>query len=181
MRGQGHWSELLPEEQLSRDEAQRVLKRLWAMLRGYYGGIAVASVLLVVQVGALLSGPPLMGDGIDALKSHDRARLDRDAGLFLALAFVGLILGRLVTMLIARLGESFLQQLRRRLFRHLMGLSMGFFETEQTGRLVARMTSDIDALQELLSQGLALMVQNVLLFSGTLVFIFVIVGPVPRA
>ena len=47
-------------------------------------------------------------------------------------------------------------------FGHLMSLSMNFFENEKTGRLVARMTSDIDALDELLAQGLVLLVQNVL-------------------
>ena len=46
---------------------------------------------------------------------------------------------------------------------------MDFFETEKTGRLVARMTSDIDALQELLAQGLVLLVQNVFIFLGALV------------
>ena len=59
-----------------------------------------------------------------------------------------------------------------RVFQHLMTLSMDFFETEKTGRLVARMTSDIDALDELLAQGLVLLVQNVLIFAGALVAIF---------
>ena len=47
-----------------------------------------------------------------------------------------------------------------------MGLSLDYFETEKTGRIVARMTSDIDAMQELISQGLVLFVQNIFLFTG---------------
>jgi ATP-binding cassette subfamily B protein len=76
-----------------------------------------------------------------------------------------------VILLIARIGESFLRDLRYRLFRHLMSLGVDYFEREQTGRVISRMTSDIDSLQELISQGLVLFVQNVLLFMGAVVVI----------
>src|SRR2546421_8217935 len=65
MRGQGHWSELLPEETLSREEATRVLRRLWRLLKPYYGAVAFASVLVVLQAAALLGGPYLVKYGID--------------------------------------------------------------------------------------------------------------------
>ncbi len=175
MRGQGHWADLVPDETISRHDASRLLRRLWSMLGGYYGRIIAASVLLVLQVAALLAGPTLVKYGIDrGIGHHDPAALNGAAIAYLALAFVGLLLGRAVTLMIARIGEGFLRELRGTLFRHLMSLSMGFFEREQTGRLVARMTSDIDALQELTSQGLVLMVQNILLFVGAVVVIFVL-------
>ena len=60
------------------------------------------------------------------------------------------------------------------MFRHLLDLGLDFFEREQTGRLVARMTSDIDALQELVQAGLTSMVMNALMFVGALVVIFVL-------
>ena len=172
MRGQGHWAEGVPEETLTRAQAQQVLRRLLRMLRPYWGAMALVTVMLVGQVGALLGGPALVGHGIDAIRHHNRAELDRSAFLYLFLAFVALVMGRLVIRLIARIGESFLRGLRMRVFQHLMTLSMDFFETEKTGRLVARMTSDIDALDELLAQGLVLLVQNVLIFAGALVAIF---------
>jgi ATP-binding cassette subfamily B protein len=87
-------------------------------------------------------------------------------------AITGFLLGRFVILAVAKLGERFLRELRARVFRHLMSLSMDFFEREKTGRLVARMTSDIDALQELIQQGLVLFVQNVLLFVGAVAVIF---------
>ncbi len=55
-----------------------------------------------------------------------------------------------------------------------MGLPMDFYEREKTGRLVSRMTSDIDALQELISQGLVMFIQNILIFFGALVVIFIL-------
>jgi ATP-binding cassette, subfamily B, bacterial len=55
-----------------------------------------------------------------------------------------------------------------------MSLGLEFFEREKTGRLVARLTSDVDAMQELVQMGLTMMVQNVLLFVGALVIIFIL-------
>ncbi len=175
MRGQGFWADLVPDEELTRDDAKRLLRRLWRMLKPWRRGIARAAALVTVQVLALVAGPSLVRYGIDeGLKRGDGAALNRAAALYLVLALLGLVLGRAVIRAVARLGESFLRYLRELVFRRLMRLSMDFFEREKTGRLVARMTSDIDALQELVSQGLVLMVQNVLLFIGTTIVILII-------
>jgi ATP-binding cassette subfamily B protein len=175
MRGQGHWSDLLPDEELGRAEATQLLRRLWVMVTPWRRPIIVASLVIVAQVATLVAGPSLVRYGIDrGLKRDDGGALNLAAALYLGLALVGLVLGRAVIRMVSRLGESFLRWLRGHVFDHLMRLSMDFFEKEKTGRLVARMTSDIDALQELVSQGLVLMVQNVLLFVGTTIVIVVI-------
>src|SRR5476649_692774 len=119
MRGQDHWTEGVPEETLTRAEAQQVLRRLFRMLRPYRWSMVLVIVMLVGQVGALLGGPALVGHGIDAIRHHDRRTLDRSVYLYLFLAFVALIMGRLVIRLIARMGESFLRGLRMRVFSHL--------------------------------------------------------------
>jgi ATP-binding cassette subfamily B protein len=87
------------------------------------------------------------------------------------------VLGRLQVWLVARIGESFLRDLRVRVFDHLQSLSLDFFGGEQTGRLVSRMTSDIDALTELVQFGLVMFVTNALLLVGS---IAVIIGMSPR-
>ena len=108
--------------------------------------------------------------GVDSglLAATTRTRSTCAAIAFLVVAVLGLAIGRSVIWLVSRTGERFLQALRARVFRHLMGLSLDFFEREKTGRLVSRMTSDIDALQELISQGLVMFVQNILIFFGAL-------------
>src|SRR5207247_9411372 len=68
----------------------------------------------------------------------------------------------------------FFKWLRNLLFGHMMSLSLDYFETEKTGKVVARMTSDIDAMQELVSQGLVLFVQNVFVFVGAVLIVLVI-------
>ncbi|HEX5095519.1 MAG TPA: ABC transporter ATP-binding protein [Acidimicrobiia bacterium] len=172
MRGGGHWSDLVPDETLSRDEAQRLLRRLFRMLRPYRFQMCVVIGVLVAQTATLLAGPALVKHGIDAgLDEGDAGALNLSAGLYLVMAVLGYFLGRWAIIGVAKIGEAFLRSLRRRLFDHLMSLSLDYFEKEKTGRIVARMTSDIDSLQELISQGLVLFVQNILLFGGAVVVI----------
>jgi ATP-binding cassette, subfamily B, bacterial len=172
----GWFGDNVPEETLSRDEASRVMRRLFRMLAPQRGAVAVAALVLMAQAGALLSGPLLVRYGIDyglpsSTSSGDAGALNLAVALYLAMALLGLVLGRLAIVMVAKIGERFLRELRNRLFGHVMSLSLDYFETEKTGRIVARMTSDIDALQELISQGLVLFVQNVFLFVGAVILV----------
>jgi ATP-binding cassette subfamily B protein len=173
MRGGGWMSEAVVDETLSRDEAQRVVRRLVRRLRPWRAQVALAVALLALQVGTVLAGPALIAYGIDhGVRKGDTGALNVAAAVFLGVAFAGLVLGRAAILVTTRIGESFLRDLRISTFRHLLRLSMPFFEKEKTGRLVARMTSDIDAMQELVSQGLVLAVTNALLFVGVVIAIF---------
>jgi ATP-binding cassette subfamily B protein len=172
-RGGWSGSQAVDEEsRLDRAEAKRVIRRLRPLLRPYRGQIVVATLVLVAQTACLLAGPALVRYGVDSgLEAGDGGVLDRAAVAYLVVAVLGLGFGRSAIWLVNRVGERFLRMLRERVFRHLVGLSMDFFEREKTGRLVSRMTSDIDALQELISQGLVMFVQNILIFVGALIAI----------
>jgi len=175
----GYWGDNVPEETLSRDEASRVMRRLARMLKPQRRAIAVATVVLMAQAAALLSGPWLVKHGIDKGLPHgsfkgDPGSLNATVIAYLIIAVFGWVLGRWAVILVARIGEGFLQNVRNRLFSHMMSLSLEYFETEKTGKIVARMTSDIDALQELISQGLVLFVQNAFLFVGAVIVVLVI-------
>ncbi len=172
----GGWVESGPlddEDKLNRDQARSVLRRLWRLLGPYRSAVYVASIVLVAQTACLLAGPWLVRYGVDAgLMDKNASALNRASIAYLVVALIGLVLGRAVIWMVSKTGEQFLRYLRARVFKHLIGLSMGFFEREKTGRLVARMTSDIDALQELIAQGLVMFVQNILIFVGAIVVIF---------
>ncbi len=162
------------ENKLTREDASLVVRRLRELLRPWRGRIVIATLTLVAQAGCLLAGPALVRHGIDAgLNHHDSGALDLSAALYLAAAIGAFVFGRLSTFQVARIGETFLRNIRVKVFRHLLDLGLDFFEREKTGRLVARMTSDVDAMQELVQQGLTSIVQNLLLFFGALIVIFV--------
>ena len=171
--GGGPFGQHAIEETLSRHDATQVLRRVAPLLRPYRGRIVLAILVVIGQASCLLAGPALVRHGIDeGLRAHDAGALNLSALLYLVAAIAGLFLGRAVIKMVARVGETFLRDLRSRVFRHLMSLGMDFFEREKTGTLVARMTSDMDALQELVQMGLVLFIQNGLLFAGAVLVIF---------
>ncbi len=163
------------EELLTRADAKHLVRRLWALLEKYHVRIYGAVALIALWTGCLLAGPTLVKHGIDAgLRGKDESALDLSAGLYLAVALAGLLLGRAAIWVVSKIGEPFLRDLRNQVFGHLMSLDLGFFEREQTGRLVARLTSDVDAMQDLVQIGLAQFAQNVFLFVGAVVVILIL-------
>jgi ATP-binding cassette subfamily B protein len=163
------------EETLDREQAKQVLRRLGTMLRPYRRPIAGAVAILAVQTGCLLAGPLLVRRGIDrGIRVSDGGALNRTVLLYVLVALLAFVLGRFAIVVVARVGEQFLRDLRVRVFDHLTRLGLDFFEREKTGRLVARMTSDVDAMQELVQMGLTALVQNVLLFVGALTAILLL-------
>jgi ATP-binding cassette subfamily B protein len=173
IRGPGRGFAGAPEESLDRAEAEKVLRRVGRMFRPNRRAIAIAFVLLTLQTACMLAGPLVVRHGIDeGIRAGDGGALNLSAALYVAVALMALVLGRVAIRMVARIGEAFLRELRVRVFRHLMGLGLDFFEKEQTGRLMARMTSDVESMQEFLLVGLISSVQNVLIFTGALVAVF---------
>ncbi|MDQ1401905.1 MAG: hypothetical protein QOG03_221 [Actinomycetota bacterium] len=169
MGGGGWWgagAAVDDEEKLTAAEARRVMRRALRMLRPYRREVIVAGVVMVLSTLAILAGPALVRYGIDHgldPKHPDGAALDRAAIAFLFVAVAALILSRIQILMVTRVGEKFLRDLRVRVFHHIQGQSMTFFDTEQTGKLVSRMTSDIDSLEEVVQQGLVMFINNGLL------------------
>ncbi|MET0628646.1 MAG: ABC transporter ATP-binding protein [Acidimicrobiia bacterium] len=173
MRGGGPGS--FAVEELSREEASQVVRRTWAMVRPWRTRLIVLFFLLVGQTLALLAGPALVRYAIDSgMNEGNAGAINLAAVLYLVLALVSLGFARTTVWGLSKIGEDFLQTLRQRVFHHMMRLGLDFFEREKTGVLVSRMTSDVDALQQLVQVGMIGLVQNVLLFVGALVWIFVL-------
>jgi len=163
------------DERLDRDEAKQVLRRLARMLQPHRRAIVLAVLVLAVQTACILAGPLLVRRGIDkGIKAGDAGVLNQTALFYVGVALVALVLGRVSIMMVARVGESFLRELRVGVFRHLTTLGLDFYEREKTGKLVSRMTADVDAMQELVQMGLTGLVQNVLLFTGALIAILLL-------
>ncbi|MFP5255218.1 MAG: ABC transporter ATP-binding protein [Acidimicrobiia bacterium] len=155
---------------LSSTERRRIIRRTWHLLRPHRRGLAAIAVLVVLQAGGMVAGPALVRYGIDSgVRPGDLDALNRAAALFVGAAVLAYVSGRLAIRAVARVGEAFLRELRERVFSHQLALSMEFFDRNRTGTLVARMTADIEALQELVGQGLTMFVVNSLLLTGAVV------------
>jgi len=157
------------EDRLDRTAATKVVRRALANLRPYRWEVLLGVVVMVGATACIVAPPLLYRFAVDRGLAHQRAWPVDEAAMGLIVAAVGaLLLTRAQVIIVTRVGEKFLRDLRQRAFDHLLAMSLGFFDTEQTGRLVARMTSDIDTMEDLVQQGLVLFVTNGLLFLVTI-------------
>jgi ATP-binding cassette subfamily B protein len=155
---------------MTAEDRRRVYRRTARILAPRRKALAAAALFVVLQAGATLAGPAIVRYGIDhGVVPRDLAILNRAAVFYLVAVVVQYTFGRLAIMAIARIGEGFLQELRERVFRHLMRLSLEFYDRNRTGVLVSRMTADIESLQELVSQGLSMFIVNMLVLVGAVV------------
>jgi ABC-type multidrug transport system fused ATPase/permease subunit len=97
--------------------------------------------------------------------------LEEYVGLLVLAVLVAAGCGYLFLRLSGRLGQSLLFDLRLRVFEHIQQLSLSFYERYTSGRVIARLTSDIDALQELLATGLASLITSVLSIVGVAIIL----------
>ncbi len=134
---------------------------------------AVAS-LLVFTVVAL--APPLLAKlAVDeGIKSGELRRLVWIVLAFVATGLATFGLSSVQTYLTGWVGERVLADLRQRLFAHLQRLSLGYYERNRTGAIVSRITNDVEALDQLVTDGVTSLVQNLTLVVGTAVVLFVL-------
>jgi len=176
--GGGWWNAALDEdEKLDRGEAGRVVRRTYRLLEPYRRALMGTALVLVGYALCTVAGPLLLRFAIDhgITVPHPHMSPIVGATVVYVLAAIGMaITERAQILMVNRIGEAFLRDLRNRVFRHILSLSMSFFDTEQTGRLVSRMTQDIDALEMLVQQGLLVFVVSSLLFATSIVVMLVI-------
>jgi ATP-binding cassette subfamily B protein len=115
--------------------------------------------LVVVETVAMQAGPLLTQIGIDrGIREGSRSTLLAVAGLYLLAVVLNAGASALRIAWTGRVGESLMFDLRVRIFSHLQRLSVPFFTEEKAGRLMTRMTSDLESLTQLFQDGLVQMV-----------------------
>jgi ATP-binding cassette subfamily B protein len=158
------------ESKLDATAARHLLGRTLRMLRPYRRQMVLAALVVVLWTATTLAGPFLVKRGIDlGIKRHDGGALDAAVIAYVVVAAVAYLAGRAQLLLISRIGESFLRDLRVRVFDHLQRLSMPFYDREKAGVIVSRMTSDVDSLQELVQMGLLMFISNGVLLGVSVV------------
>jgi ATP-binding cassette, subfamily B, multidrug efflux pump len=131
-----------------------LLRRLLGYLRPYRWLTAGAVLMLMTQSLLALVGPRLTEHALDvAVPKHDLGLLGLLAGLYLATLAGDFVVEYGGTLLTAYIGQRVMYDLRMQLFRHLQRLSIGYFDGHPVGRLMTRVTSDVETLNELFSSG----------------------------
>jgi ATP-binding cassette subfamily B protein len=152
----------------------RSFYRLLGFLRPYRRGSLISLLLSCLAIAGTVAIPLLLGGVVNAV---DRG--DRGAVLPLALAIVGAGLLRLGLSISRRLISGRVSlgveyDLRNRLYRHLQRLELGFFDRQQTGQLMSRVTVDLQSIRFFLGYGLIFILQNLLTILVAAVVMFVL-------
>ena len=152
----------------------RKLRGLAVLLSPYRWRVAAMFTSLVVATGAALAPAPLAKLAIDnGIRHHDVGALDLIVAGFLVSAVVYALASYLQTYLVGWVGQRALQDLRVQLFAHLQRLSIGFYSRNRAGVIISRLTNDVEALDQLVSDGMATLFQSSLTLLGVVVILLV--------
>ncbi|MGO9886558.1 MAG: ABC transporter ATP-binding protein [Solirubrobacteraceae bacterium] len=153
----------------------RKVRGLVELLTPYKWRVLAMFISLVAATAAALAPAPLAKLAIDqGIQKHDVGTLDLIVVLFLVSAVVYAVASYAQTYLVGWVGQRALQDLRIRLFTHLQRLSIGFYSRNRTGVIISRITNDVEALDQLVEDGMATLIQSGLTLIGVVVILFVL-------
>ena len=137
------------------NQRARKLRGLLELLRPYRMRVAVMFVFLLAGTAASLAPPYLAGKAIDTgIKNGDIGALDVIVVLFIVSALVNWGATYAQTYLVEWVGQRALQDLRLQIFTHLQRLSIGFYSRNKAGVVISRITNDVEALDQLVTDGI---------------------------
>ncbi len=153
----------------------RKLRGLALLLAPYRWRVVAMVTSLVIATAAALAPAPLAKLAIDdGIQRHDVGKLDLIVGAFLLSALIYAIASYAQTYLVGWVGQRALQDLRIALFEHLQRLSIGFYSRNRAGVIISRLTNDVEALDQLVEDGMATLFQSGLTLIGVVVILFVL-------
>src|SRR5919202_3438674 len=142
------------EEALGKAYDGRLMRRLLGYVRPYAGLVAAALAALLGEALLQLVGPLLTRRVIDvALPARDARMVLSATGLFVATLVAQFGFSYADTLITSLLGQRVMRDLRMQIFSHLQRLPVAFFDRNPVGRLITRVTSDVEALNELFTAG----------------------------
>jgi ATP-binding cassette subfamily B protein len=175
------------EEVLGKAYDSRLMKRLLAYLRPYKWQTAVAltAILLRVILGPDIIGPFLVKTAIDRflaprpgvhgfldpfLSSRPLTGIGQIALIYLISLLCSFVLEYVQTYLMQWTGQKVMFDLRSQIFRHLQRMHVGYYDKNPVGRLVTRVTTDVDALNEMFTAGVVSIFEDIFILGGIVVF-----------
>jgi ATP-binding cassette subfamily B protein len=169
------------EEVLGKAYDSRLMKRLLKYLKPYKWQTAIALAAIFIKVGADVLGPYLTRLVIDRylapvkglhtpldrfLSSQPMVGIAEIAALYVGLTLFSFLLEYLQTYFMQWTGQKVMFDLRSQIFRHLQRLHIGFYDKNPVGRLVTRVTTDVDALNEMFTSGVVSIFEDVFVLAG---------------
>jgi len=148
----------------------RLARRLVQTLRPYRPQVFGAVVVTLLGAAVQLAYPWLTKEAIDlGIRHRDTYVLDRIALAYLSALAIGMGLCYLQSQIMQRVGQSLMRDLRSRIFRHLQRLPVAYFDRQPVGRLMTRVTNDVDVLNEMFTAGIDALFGDLFILVGIVV------------
>ena len=162
-------------EDWSWHSTRRRLGTLVRLTKPYRRRTVLSLFSLLLATATALAPPYLSKYAVDyGINNHDLTALWWIVAAFLAAGLINWGMSYAQTYLTGWVGERILADLRNRLFDHLQRLSLGFFERNRAGVIISRLTNDVEAIDQLVTDGVTSLVQNTLTLVGTAILLFVL-------
>jgi ATP-binding cassette subfamily B protein len=156
-------------------QTRRRLAALARLAAPYKGRTTLAVGSLLAATGTALLPPYLAKRAIDdGIRPHDLHTLTLFVVGFLVAGIANWATSAAQTYFTGWTGERILADLRNKLFRHLQRLSLGYYERNRAGVIISRLTNDVEALDQLVTDGVTTLVQSTLTLAGTAVVLFLL-------
>src|SRR6201987_3192853 len=150
------------------------MKRLWKYMEGRKRFAALMVLIGAGNAAAQTGGWLLVRNAIDkGITAHNERHLTIIVVIYLGVAAGGWILQAKLIRGLATIGQAVVIALRRDLFDHLTSLSLRYFSQQKAGWIIARLTSDVDAVSDVLSQGMPTLVSNVILLPAAVIALLI--------
>ena len=171
------------EEILGKAYDSRLMRRLLTYLRPYRGFVAVALVSIVLKSICDVLGPYLVKVAIDRylapahgvvsglwswLSPRPFVGVSQIAGIYLGLLMLTFVFEFLQTFFMQWTGQKVMFDLRSQIFRHLQRMHVAFYDKNPVGRLVTRVTTDVDALNDMFTSGVVSIFEDLFVLAGIL-------------
>ena len=150
------------------------LSRLGHYLPGQRLRVAGLAVVGVAMAAAPVAALLIVADAINGMQNGDKSQLIRDVVIYLIVMALAWVLQTTLVRGLARVGQNIVLGLRQDLFDHLTTLSLRYFSEQKAGWIISRLTSDADALSDVLSQGLTTLVVNTLTIVAAVIGLFIL-------
>jgi ATP-binding cassette subfamily B protein len=161
------------EEKFTKTYDAALMRRLLQYVRPYWKRVAFAVMLLFVASVLGIAGPYLTKIGIDEhIMQGNYAGLTKIALLYLGVLILEFVFNYARMYMMEWIGQRTMYDLRVEIFSHLQYLPLRFFDRNQVGRLMTRVTSDVQALNEMFSSGLVAIFGDVFSLFGIIVVLF---------
>jgi ATP-binding cassette, subfamily B, bacterial MsbA len=153
----------------------RIVRRLIGLSRPYLGRLALAGVCLLISTVVLLTVPYMIRLLTDSVfVHHDPNELNHLALAVIGVVVIAAVFGYGRGYLLAYVGSRIVTDLRVRLYGHLLDLSLSFYDRRRAGDLMSRLSADTALMQDILSNGLLVFLQQVIMLVGVVVVVVLI-------